>query len=441
MKRREFLQSTQSLLLLAAAGGIPGLSLFSPRVLAQEPDSYNGKYFVMIRVATGWDVTLGLDPKVHSDGSEQGDMFIEYRAEEIVQNGNVRFAPACAPLIPHAQDLAVINGVFMSNANVSHDANLDYMSTGDCEGHVADLPAEIAHCSSVGPFGVVFNKTLKRLNRTVMPTTIDNIVSMTNSLDFSTLGSFLAGLKSNDAFLQSENSLAQNSPIRTRLLEALKFQDAQINPPASANGNNGGDTTEIKDAIRAGAVLSAAFSSGAAHQGLIDVQTDLDTHSGHEGKHLRNQTAVWNSIAQIFSIFKNTPSNGGSLFDRTTFIVISEFARTPALNASGGKDHNPLTNSVLLAGAGIQGGTVVGQSHLITRRNSKTGDSRHVAGLIDYSTGAAPANKSEAHAKNFQFIFPENVAATVAQAVGVDRQKFGGAHPDTAALSTILRKA
>jgi uncharacterized protein (DUF1501 family) len=46
-------------------------------------------------------------------------------------------------------------------------------------------------------------------------------------------------------------------------------------------------------------------------------------------------------------------------------VVISEFARTPALNGARGKDHNPMTNSVLFAGHGIQKGKTVRASLLI----------------------------------------------------------------------------
>tara|TARA_R110002049_G_scaffold82652_10_gene210152 strand:+ start:100 stop:1464 length:1365 start_codon:yes stop_codon:yes gene_type:complete len=50
------------------------------------------------------------------------------------------------------------------------------------------------------------------------------------------------------------------------------------------------------------------------------------------------------------------------LLEQTTVIVWGEFGRTPRINAKGGRDHWPGTQSVLLAGGGIQGGRVVGQT-------------------------------------------------------------------------------
>ncbi len=50
------------------------------------------------------------------------------------------------------------------------------------------------------------------------------------------------------------------------------------------------------------------------------------------------------------------------LLDETLVVVMSEFGRTPQINAKGGRDHWPGCNSVLLAGAGIRGGAVWGAS-------------------------------------------------------------------------------
>lgn len=50
------------------------------------------------------------------------------------------------------------------------------------------------------------------------------------------------------------------------------------------------------------------------------------------------------------------------LLERTTIVVWGEFGRTPKINAKGGRDHWPNTQSVLLAGGGIQGGRIIGQT-------------------------------------------------------------------------------
>jgi hypothetical protein len=78
------------------------------------------------------------------------------------------------------------------------------------------------------------------------------------------------------------------------------------------------------------------------------------------------------------------------LDDSVLVCVASEFGRTPRLNPSGGRDHWPRAQSVLLFGAGILPG-VVGST-----------DAR----------GEEPAERP---------IAPEDVFATLAQALGIDR--------------------
>lgn len=50
------------------------------------------------------------------------------------------------------------------------------------------------------------------------------------------------------------------------------------------------------------------------------------------------------------------------LLETTTVIVWGEFGRTPRINAKGGRDHWPGTQSVLIAGGGIEGGRIIGET-------------------------------------------------------------------------------
>lgn len=92
---------------------------------------------------------------------------------------------------------------------------------------------------------------------------------------------------------------------------------------------------------------------------------------------------TWDTHVQIYRALKEGyvgGSNGkiiqldqalaallGDLDDRgllkeTLVVVMGEFGRTPKLNANAGRDHWPRAFSVLLAGAGVKGGMVVGKS-------------------------------------------------------------------------------
>jgi uncharacterized protein (DUF1501 family) len=50
------------------------------------------------------------------------------------------------------------------------------------------------------------------------------------------------------------------------------------------------------------------------------------------------------------------------LLDETLVVWLGDFGRTPAINARGGRDHFPRISSVVLAGAGLPGGAVIGRT-------------------------------------------------------------------------------
>ncbi|MGH7129049.1 MAG: DUF1501 domain-containing protein, partial [Planctomycetaceae bacterium] len=48
--------------------------------------------------------------------------------------------------------------------------------------------------------------------------------------------------------------------------------------------------------------------------------------------------------------------------ERTLVVFLTEFGRTPKINAGGGRDHWGMCGSVFFAGGGVQGGQVLGES-------------------------------------------------------------------------------
>jgi len=50
------------------------------------------------------------------------------------------------------------------------------------------------------------------------------------------------------------------------------------------------------------------------------------------------------------------------MLDKVSVVVWGEFGRTPRVNAKGGRDHWPGTQSVLLAGGGMRGGRIIGET-------------------------------------------------------------------------------
>ena len=50
------------------------------------------------------------------------------------------------------------------------------------------------------------------------------------------------------------------------------------------------------------------------------------------------------------------------LLDQTLLVCVGEFGRTPFSQGGDGRDHNPFGFSIWLAGGGIKGGTIYGQT-------------------------------------------------------------------------------
>lgn len=99
------------------------------------------------------------------------------------------------------------------------------------------------------------------------------------------------------------------------------------------------------------------------------------TWDGYSARFQLNQE-VWDTHARNFPILKEylLPNfdaafsalmedlQATGLLDETLVVVMSEMGRTPRINADGGRDHWTSCFSVMLAGAGVQGGAIFGES-------------------------------------------------------------------------------
>ena len=50
------------------------------------------------------------------------------------------------------------------------------------------------------------------------------------------------------------------------------------------------------------------------------------------------------------------------MLEKTLIVWVGEFGRTPRINPRGGRDHWPRNFNALLAGGGIRGGQVIGET-------------------------------------------------------------------------------
>jgi uncharacterized protein (DUF1501 family) len=85
---------------------------------------------------------------------------------------------------------------------------------------------------------------------------------------------------------------------------------------------------------------------------------------------------VWDTHERNFPILRNnhlpnldqtyaalmTDLEQRGLLDETLVVMMGEMGRTPKINTNGGRDHWTFCYSVVLAGAGVRGGSVYGAS-------------------------------------------------------------------------------
>lgn len=85
---------------------------------------------------------------------------------------------------------------------------------------------------------------------------------------------------------------------------------------------------------------------------------EYDSH-GRIYYHMRNRLVPPTDRA-LAALFADLSERG--LLDDTLVVVMGEFGRTPRINKDAGRDHWPQIQSILLAGAGITGGSIFGAS-------------------------------------------------------------------------------
>jgi hypothetical protein len=109
----------------------------------------------------------------------------------------------------------------------------------------------------------------------------------------------------------------------------------------------------------------AALGAGVCRCASVGTGFNWDTHDDNTA-----QSGLFDNffadLERILTTLETTPGpEGRPLRDDTIIVVTSEMARTPAFNATGGRDHWPYT-SMFLMGPGIRGGQFGGYTNLYT---------------------------------------------------------------------------
>lgn len=409
MKRREFLN-----LGLSSAGAFAISSLLPLHKLLAKSQNRLAHYLITVRVPGGWDTSLCMDPWTQNERPPQDQFYIEYRQDELITIDGRFFGPGLKPLRPYLNRATVINGIFLSNRDNGHDAAQLYVETGSGEGHLGNFNIELEGLGFNSALGVMINTGVKlsqrmssvwdgertRINKKIEPADL--------IFDDERAGSFVDLAKS--ALLNNGDRIAHFN----QLIELAGKQHE----------------LSIYDIVVNG------LSSGLSQSSSLGLTTSLDTHSNHPKTHLEVLAKGFGEVKTLLDKLQTTPSfydPSKSLLDTTTVIVFSEFTRTPALNASQGKDHNPQCNSMLIFSPLFKPMTI-GGSNLIQSNESTTGKALLGASPLHRQSFEPMSERSETF-----ILRPENIYATLASAIGLQPAAISPNFEDRILLKPLIK--
>ncbi len=157
------------------------------------------------------------------------------------------------------------------------------------------------------------------------------------------------------------------------------------------------------------ALAAQAIKTGVSQVVSVALNDLADTHYGTNSVHVRLLQPGLSAFVALLDDLRSSPHpEGGTFLDHTTVVGFSEFSRAPLFNSFNGRDHHQ-AGSLMLLGAGIRGGTLVGATS-------------------DVGMAPVPWNlDSNRPREGGTVIKPENIAATLLATIGERSERFDDA--------------
>lgn len=433
MNRREFLWRT---------GLATGAMTLGPSLLGQTARAAgeHDHYFVFGYFEGGWDHLLGLDPRsprvFTDDIIPQTQIQPAYNrlpaqfSRMPIEAGPFTLGPCIGELATLTDHFSVIRGINM--ATLTHEVGRRYFITGRSPSGLTARGSSIATVATaqIGADRPVphlahlvesYNEGLPAFASAMPVASVDHVqYILQESLGIPTgvapnvrgaLGAYWQQVEQNCdeargagasklADLYRENRARARDVVSSNLHRSFQFNSPETMAVRAHYGIGQG---QLDTPAGRAALAAQALKTGLSRVVSVTFANGLDTHDGQWAQnHSTRLNAGFNALARLISDLRDSEApGGGSMLDKTTIFVFSEFGRTSRLNARNGRDHH-LGNSAIIAGAGIIPGLTIGA----------TADVGLGPELIDLATGLPDENGVS--------LSPQHVLSTVLAAGGLD---------------------
>lgn len=354
MDRRSFLKSIGLTSLVA--------TLPTSFKLYSAPNDYTGKLLITVQAEGGWDVTSFCDPKMNSAGEREINTWS--RTGEIQTAGNLQYAPIASNAAffqKYYRDMLVINGI--DSQTNSHSAGVTHNWSGRISEGFPSLTALFASINAPNlPISYVNNGGYTNTGNLIRYTRLENTNRLINVIYPNNMvwdqnqrwihdsdWERIQAARANRMQSLTQDGAATTRQIRNRANYLSSLENAgSLTDFATALTNAG----NIQEPVQSGNLWSSfrrqaqlaliAMSSG------VTVSADLmhggfDTHQNHDtdqnfllGELTGGLDYLWTYAEQL------------GIADRLVVVIGSDFGRTPHYNSDAGKDHWPITSTIIM---------------------------------------------------------------------------------------------
>ncbi len=360
MNRRQLLLSSAAF----AALGLPAASRAVPG---------NQRKLVVVFAPGGWDVTRALAPEL-----DNPNVAMEPGAERATAGGLTWVAHPDRPNVDaffgqHHRETLVLNGVMVRS--IAHEICTMIAMTGTSSGTAPDWPAIVADTDRQGytlPHLVLSGPSFPgdkgvAVARTGLAGQLQGLVSgeveewsrlpvaAPDRVTEAVVDRYLLRrAEARAASFATERERAQVEAFRDSQRKLGELKDLRYGIDFTASLLLADQARVAVDALAQGVSRCVTLSyAGAQGQGW-------DTHADNDAQQSPLWDELYAGLLQLMVQLRSRPgASAATLADETMVVVMSEMGRTPAINATNGKDHWPYT-SAMLVGPGITGDRVVG---------------------------------------------------------------------------------